>query len=102
MRHFVSVRVTKHGKFRRTHFAQINAPTEAEALRHLENRCKPGGEFARKFPGATFSEFELVQGHDAVQSAREARLREYWMFPYRAGIAPPASASLLGSLITGI
>lgn len=38
----------------------------------------------------------------ADQVAREARLREYYLFPYRAGIAPPTSASLLGSLITGV
>lgn len=102
MRYLVSVRVTRHGKFRKTHIAEINATSAEEALQHLENRCKPGREYARKFPGATFSQFELVQGDGAVQSAREARLREYYLFPYRAGIAPPASASLLGSLSTGI
>jgi hypothetical protein len=111
-RHFVSVRVTRHGKFRKTHFAEINAPDEAEALRHLENRCKPGGEFARKFPGATFAEFQVVplygkpvQGRDRVVNgdiARESLVREHYLFPYRAGIAPPPSASMLGSLITGI
>lgn len=59
-RYLVSVRVTKHGKFRKTHLARINAPTPDEALRHLKNRCAPGGEYARKFPGTTFSEFEAL------------------------------------------
>ncbi len=59
-RHLVTVRVTKHGKFRRTHIGEINAPTEAEALRHLENRCQPGGEYARKFPGATFDKLQVT------------------------------------------
>lgn len=60
-RHLVTVRVTKPGrKFSKTHIGEINAPDEAEALRHLMNRCKPGGEFARKFPGATFADFQVT------------------------------------------
>lgn len=70
-RHFVSVRVTKHGKFRKTHIAQINAPDEAEALRHLENRCKPGGEYSRKFPGATFAEFQVTPLYGKPVEPRE-------------------------------
>lgn len=59
-RHLVSVRVTKHGKFRKTHIAEINAPTAVEALRHLENRCRPGGEYARRFPGARFDNYQVT------------------------------------------
>lgn len=74
-RHLVSVRVTKHGKFRKTHVAEINAPTVDEALRHLRNRCAPGGEFARKFPGATFSEFGYATNEQALrQLVRDAEL----------------------------
>lgn len=59
-KHLVSVRVTRHGKFRKTHLAEITAPTSDEALRRLKDRCTPSGEYARKFPGATFSEFEAL------------------------------------------
>lgn len=109
MRHFVSVRVTKHGKFRKTHIAEINAPTEAEALRHLENRCKPGGEFARKFPGATFAEFQVtplygkpvvprerVVNRDAIDVTPIREARERLVERLRA-IEPLRAAELLYS-----
>lgn len=60
-RHLVSVLVTKRGtKFSRIYHAEITAPTAAEALRHLQNRCRPGGEYARKWPEAAFSDFQAI------------------------------------------
>ena len=60
-KHLVSVRVTKRGtKFSRRHVAEINAANTDEALQHLQNRCAPDGEYARKWPNADFSELEAI------------------------------------------
>lgn len=60
-RYLASIVVVKPGgKFRKTHFAEIGAPTSAAAFEHLRHRCEPGREFARKFPDCTFANPQVI------------------------------------------